>query len=797
MDTLNQQKDDSQLEGFSIDYKRILYQCLRYWYLILLSIATGLTIAFLVNRYSARVYAINASVIVKETEEVSGGELIYNNPLVKFYRNYLNELYIIKSLPLFERTIRDLNFEHRFLREGNILTTEYYKGLPLTASVIGNDSRSFTVRFQILNRNQFQLVDWPKEGETKAFEFGELVAYGNTSFKFELPDTVSNLGGSKDQIYIYSYIPADRLAQQYVPRLSASWAEEGSGVINLSITGVDAQKEKDFMQALIRNYQNLDLDNKNQTAQNTIRFINEQLANITDSLRKAERQLEAFKNKNVVTDLKSEASRLYQRMEALEIQKTELNIGDRYFDYLNDYLSKATELDQIVMPSSVGVTDPILTALIGKLVSIQTEMRLALRVEKLQGPIVEEKRRAISELKKDILESIQNQRSVQKIKMDFLNKGIKELEDQLNYLPLADRQLVGIQRNYSLLENLYVFLLQKRAEMGISKASNTTDIVVVNPPLAVGPISPSPSRNYMIGLLAGLFLPLGVFLFLEWINTRIQSKEDIEKMTSIPFIGGVGHKRGDLNLEVFTRPKSSISESFRALRSNLNYFLGGQEKGLFLVTSSVSGEGKTFTSINLAAVFALSGKKTLIVGADMRKPRLYGDFELSNDTGLSNYLANISDFNSVVQKTKHDNLYLVSGGPVPPNPSELLLTRRMNDFLEEAKKQFDIIFIDSPPLALVTDAFLLAPKVDHTLFIVRQDYTPKSLLRSIDDYYRAEKIKKISIVLNDISKSGPGYGYGYTSGYGYAYGYGYGYAYGYGVYGRKKKRQGEGYYEED
>lgn len=252
--------------------------------------------------------------------------------------------------------------------------------------------------------------------------------------------------------------------------------------------------------------------------------------------------------------------------------------------------------------------------------------------------------------------------------------------------------------------------------------------------------------------------------------------------------------RGDINLEVFTRPKSSISESFRALRSNLNYFLGGQDKGVFLVTSSVSGEGKTFTSINLAAVFALSGKRTLIVGADMRKPRLYSDFGLHNDVGLSNYLASIAEFSAVVQRTKYDNLDLVSGGPVPPNPSELLLTRRMDDFLAEAKKQYDIIFIDSPPLALVTDAFLLAPKADHTLFIVRQDYSPKSLLRAIDDYYRAEKIKRISIVLNDITKSGPGYGYGYTSGYGYSYGYGYGY--GYGVYGRKKSKD-HGYYEED
>ncbi|MBX7126547.1 MAG: CpsD/CapB family tyrosine-protein kinase, partial [Cyclobacteriaceae bacterium] len=251
------------------------------------------------------------------------------------------------------------------------------------------------------------------------------------------------------------------------------------------------------------------------------------------------------------------------------------------------------------------------------------------------------------------------------------------------------------------------------------------------------------------------------------------------------FIGGVGHKRTGDNRIVASSPKSAIAESFRALRSNLTYFLGERKTPIILVTSSISGEGKTFTTINVATVIALSGKRTLIVGADLRRPKIFADFGLGNEVGLSTYLAGMHSFEEVLQKTQEPNLLLVSGGPVPPNPSELILSGRMKQFLDEARTQFDFILIDSPPLAIVADAFVLSEMVDHMLFIVRQNYTPSGMLKTLDEYYRTGRLKNISIVLNDIYRSGPGYGYGY------GYHYGYGSTYGYG-----RKKNGGGYYSE-
>jgi capsular exopolysaccharide synthesis family protein len=337
-------------------------------------------------------------------------------------------------------------------------------------------------------------------------------------------------------------------------------------------------------------------------------------------------------------------------------------------------------------------------------------------------------------------------------------------------------------------ESLYVFLLQKRTEAGLSEASTTSDIVVVNPPMAGSPISPKVWLNYVVAGLIGLLLPIAIFVGAELLNTRIQSRDDIESYSSVPIIAGIGHNPQSNPLVIVEKPKSAMAESFRALRSNLSYFTDNKDKQIFMVTSSIPGEGKSFTTLNLASAFALAGKKTLIIGADLRKPKLYSELKLNNDRGLSQYLSSLTSLESIIQTSAIENLYFISGGAVPPNPSELLLKPAMTEMLTHLKTQFDFIILDTPPLGLVTDAFVLAPLVNHTLFVVRQDYTPRDVLQSLEEYYRTGKMSNISILFNDLRKSGLGYGYG---NYGYNYGYGYSYS-----YGRKKRSDDQSYYSD-
>lgn len=784
--------DQQSPQGFTLDFKRVLARAIRFWYLMVLSLAMALVISFYKTRYAQRVYPVTASIIIREMQEVGGAEFIYKNALVDQYRNYLNEPYIIRSFPIMEKVVRNLNFQVSFFREGYFMTTEAYEYIPVRATWCNQlDGESGRFWFRMEDPDHFRIAPYAEEVNLdKAFiySFGDSVKVGGISLCLQRWEgrPVKNFMKVPFQLLVQN--PAS-VARSYSGRVQVSWAEVGSGVINLSLTGTNPQKEVDFLRELIRSYQELDLERKNEAATRTIDFIRTQLADIRDSLKTVESQLQRFGGSARMKDMSTDAQRLYGKLEAFEIQKSELLIRQNYFQYLAEYLRKGSgRMDQVILPSAVGVSDPILSSVLNKIVDLQTDIKLVYEPQHPINPLIQEKMDRIGDMRKDVEEAIRSLQATDKIKMEFIERQLRAAETQLGSLPVSERQLIAVQRNYSLLENLYVFLMQKLSEAGISKASNTSDILPVNPPMAGSAISPKPAQNYTSAAILGLVIPLLLFVFFEIINNKVQSKEDIDRMTTIPFIGGVGHNTTKSNLTVKERPKSGVAESFRAMRSNLNYFTGSKPRQVFMVTSSISGEGKTFTTINLATVFALSGKRTLIVGADMRRPKIFEDFGRKNEAGLSTYLSGMHEFDQVVQSTEIDNLFLISGGPVPPNPSELLLTDRYGSFISAALERFEFVIIDTPPLALVTDAFVISKYVDHTVFVLRQNFSPKQFIHSIDEYYRSGKIKSISILLNDIYKSGLGYGYG--QGYAYHYGYSYGYSYG------GSKRNDNGYYEE-
>ena len=790
-DTFFDQEDNNQYQGFTLDFKRVLSRAIRFWYVVIITFVIALVIAFYQNRYTQRVFPISASIIIREMQETGGAELLYKNSLIDPYRNYLNEPYIIRSYPLIEKVVRDLNFHISFYREGYFMTTDAYDYMPVSATWSDQgEVNPGQLIFTLKDETHYTLAKFSEGKESASatvFLLGDSIQYND----YRLCITALKERNMKPYLgvpFLLDIKSPMSVAGGYISRLKVDWAEVGAGVINLSISGTNPQKEIDFLTGLIRSYQHQDLQKKNQSAIRTIDFIRKQLINIKDSLRVVEYQLERFGNSARAKDMSADAKRFLEKAEVFETQRAELLIRKNYFQYLNDYLSQnADNLDQIILPSSVGLNDPVLSSLLQKMVDLQLEIKLYIGTEQGKNPLVAGKAERIKEIKQNVLESVRTLKSTDEIKMQFLERQLKASEGQLTSLPASEKQLISIQRNYTLLENLYVYLMQKLSEASISEAANTSDIIPVNPPMRGSAVSPKPIQNYTIAAITGLMIPLLIFVIFEIINNKVQSKEDIDKVTTIPFIGGVGHNISTSNLTVKDKPKSGVAESFRAMRSNLNYFTGNKTKQIFMVSSSISGEGKTFTTINLATVFALSGKKTLIVGADMRRPKIFEDFNRSNEVGLSTFLSGISDFDQVIQSTDIDNLFLISGGPVPPNPSELLMTDKFELFIKKAIDQFDFVIIDTPPLALVTDAFVISKFVDHTVFVLRQNYSPKAFIRSIDEYYQSGKLKNMSILLNDIYKSGLGYGYGQ----GYAYHYGYSYGYG------GKKKNGHGYYDDD
>ncbi|HYC86043.1 MAG TPA: polysaccharide biosynthesis tyrosine autokinase, partial [Chryseosolibacter sp.] len=555
---------------------------------------------------------------------------------------------------------------------------------------------------------------------------------------------------------------------------------------NLEVSGEVPDKEIDFLNKFIEKYQQYDIEKKSRMASNAIEFLNAQLKYIGDTLDVLEEKVETFKERNIITGLGAETNRLYLKMQGLEDQKFQYRLRENYYSYVIPLLTN-DQYDGIFTPSSVGVTDDVISRLITTLIEARAQLGKYQGIEKKEeNPLYREHQTRIRQIKGDILKTIENTRKTDAINLKFMGDQIKLIEQQLAKLPGSERELVDIQRDYSLRENLYVFLLQKRTEAGLSKASTTSDIVVVNPPLAGGALSPNVQKNYIVAFAVGLLLPILAFVIAELLNNKIQSREDIEKVTNVPVIGGVGHNLFNDPLVVYSKPRSAMAESFRSLRSNLNYFTANQASLVYMITSSLPGEGKSFTALNLASVYALAGRKTLIVGADLRRPKLYDELGLENTAGLSQYLSGLSTLNDVVQQSRVDNLYLISGGPMPPNPSELLLRPKMDELITFLRSQFDCIIIDTPPLSFVADAFVLSKYADHTIFVVRQDFTPNSALRSLEEYFSAGKLSRISILFNDLRKSGLGYGY-------YDYNYN---GYSYYAYGTNGKSPAHGYYEE-
>ncbi|MBY0425530.1 MAG: polysaccharide biosynthesis tyrosine autokinase [Cytophagales bacterium] len=323
---------------------------------------------------------------------------------------------------------------------------------------------------------------------------------------------------------------------------------------------------------------------------------------------------------------------------------------------------------------------------------------------------------------------------------------------------------------YEIYRDIYSFLLQKKADAGINRASNVPDIKVIDYAAVSGPPTPDFEKIQSIALLLALGIPIGFIFLKDYFNTKIIFKDDIFKFSSIPFLGVIGHNSKD-TLAVIERPKSSLAESFRSVRSNILFLNPDKKNQIFLLTSTTSGEGKSFCSMNIAAVMAISGKNTILIGADMRKPKLYEELKLKNEVGLSNYLSGSANLDEVIQKTSVEHMDFISSGIIPPNPAELIMGQRMEQIIEELRKRYDYIVIDTPPIGLVIDAFVLMKYSDTNIYVVRHNYSKRQGLLEINEKYRDGKFSNLNIILNDVKSNGIyGYGYGYgNTSYGYGY----------------------------
>ena len=596
-------------------------------------------------------------------------------------------------------------------------------------------------------------------------------------------------GRTEEKLLSFAINDLNSLAKVYQSSIQLETEPMESSILKFSLTGSTIEKEVDFINALMKKYIENGLKESSEIATNTIKFVDEQLKDISGDLRSMENKIEDFKVKNNDDKLQINNNNLVASSNELIQEYLKVKFEYDFYQETIKNLNNA-DINKIFIPNvlNVSVQDPLYRS-ISELMSLYVQKN---RLETQASDSSTSYQLLVEQIKttKNILiANIESRLMQTKFTLDQLTEQLVDVDGKLKQMPAAESEFIRMNRIYELNNGFYNYLLQKRSEAAMAEASNVPKAKILEPASSytVSYVGIVPSSVYTFNFGVAFAIPFLMVLLIFLFNTKIMEKGDIESLTTIPIIGTVGHVKADSNLVILNEPKSVVSESFRAIRTNINYLTKEKKSFTVLITSSISGEGKTFCSINLASAYSLTGKKTLLIGGDLRKPKIFNDFNLSNTLGLSSFLIGKASLQEVTQATSKENLFLISSGPVPPNPSELIETEKMDAFFEEAKKIYDVIIIDTPPIGLVTDAMILTKHVDVNLYVVRQRYTHKNHLELVNQLYVDKKMVNVGIIVNDLKEQRIGYRYGYN--YGYGYGYGYGYSYGGGYYAEEEEEE--------
>ena len=801
-----QQNSDEQ----SVDIKQLIYICLSHWYLFVIGVIIALAVGFFINRYKPNVYQTSGTVLIKNDQGFDPTALMTNLNTGK--SNVENEMAILRSYTLTERTIKKMNLEVTYLEKGRFLTTEMYKTAPFEVEFDRTVPQAVGIVYEISNFGEGTMVLHGTSQTLTKYDFvlcqtmsknlnkvditcdckqGEWIDNGYNRIRIVLNDRY-NPESDKLRSFSFRLNSYPNLVRQMSTFTVAATSKQSS-VASLVMNGNNPRKIVEFTNMLMNEYVNSGLEKKNSVSENTIQFIDNELTGIQESLSSAESELKDFRTQNDLMNLDLQASQIYNQLQALEKERAELSVNVKIYKRLQDYIKEQiNDPENLAAPSTMGITDPLLNRLVTELVTLSQTKATQLLTQTEQHPQIVKLDEQIVTTKRTLLETINNLVSNAELSLDEINKRIAKTMSESKVLPEKQQQLINYQRNFNFNDETYKYLMQRRAEAQILKASNTPDNSILDEARIerVVKISPRTSMNYLIAIILGLLIP-ALYLFLkDFFNVSINDRKDVEKLTSFPIIGQVALANGKDPLVVVNSPKSPIAESFRSIRTNVEFLTQGKSKSTILVTGDMQSIGKTFNSINVASIYALYGKKTVLLGFDMRKPKLFKEFGLNNNIGLSSFLSNKEPFDNIIQSTTAiPSLDIITSGPIPPNPAELIASDKCKELFDLLKERYDYIIIDTPPVGLVTDAFLLMKYSDVNLFIVRQGVTNKNIFGSIIKDLEKRNLN-ISIVINGI-QTNKGYGYGYGKKYGYGYGYAYGY--GYGRYGSHSS----GYYGND
>ncbi len=755
---------------------------LKYWYIIVICLVGFLGVSFVYLKLSAKTYKVGASVLLnldaKPGGSTSQNDVLTGYNIVEREKNIQNEMFIFTSTPLIREVLQEMNLrtnyylqEDKIPKELTFSLKDIYKSSPF--QVIPSEEHiqpvNVLIYIKILDSEHFSISADYKEAILTNFLNNEVVSYsspfrlGGTyrfgekieneycSFKVLLnANFVSELYEGKDLFFEFN--DYNLLTAQFKGNLSAEPSSLESTMLELNFKNSSVEKGTEFLNNLINKYISKNLQEKNFLANQTIGYIDDQLSSVSDSLGATERQLQTMRSNASVMNIDEKAGNIYQQLQGLENTRDETERTLNYLRQMNDYFKSSKDSTAFIAPSSMGLSDPVLNDMIQKLTSLYTEKQNIINNNQLRNPRLKTLNSSIANYKESIAENIRFNISTTSNELSNLNQKIGRLRSEFSSLPYTQQRLLGVERKFNLNESVYNSLLEKRIQAQIVRTSNLSDCEIIEPPRYMSVASPK-KIIVLLGMgFLGLAFPIGFILGKRLLGDKFNDTDELKTLISVPFIGGIPHKNSTMSLNnvVLSYPKTAIAESFHTLRSNLIYYLLGKENGIILVTSSTPEEGKSFTAMNLATSFATTNNKTVLLEFDLRKPsKVYNELGTRALVGISSYLINRASLDEIIIKTEIPNLDIIQAGQIPPNPVELLSSKKNQDLFAELKDRYEYIIVDTPPYGLVSDSLILMKYVDIKLYVTRLGkIKKKTLLTNLDDI-ASKEIHNLYILANE------------------------------------------------
>ena len=750
--------------------QQITSKYLPYWPMFILAVILAGVAAFFYLRYTTPIYEATASILIKD--EKKGNEdskMVESLDLISSKKIVENEIEVIQSRSLMEDVVKKLALYAPITDNKDIRNTSAYVTSPVTIRAALPDSLS---EFKKIKLN------FDKDGNVILNDKLKYALNKVVATPFGLLDFLPNKNYAKPtksvkQLYFALINPRD-LAPGLLSGLKVEASGKLSSIIDLSYRDEVPRRAEDILNALLESYDQSGIREKDKLAANTLRFVEERLNNVAHDLDSIEKKVQQYKSGSGAVDVGVQGQLFLQNVSANDQKLSDYNIQLSVLNQVQKFVTDKNNNGAIV-PSTLGVSDPLLSQLLDKLYSSELEYERLKKTVGENNPILGSITNQINKIKPNILENIQSQQKGLEAARQNLYATNGTYNSMLQTVPQKERQLLDISRQQATKNSIYAFLLQKREESELSYAATVSGNRVIDRALAGNaPVSPKKILIYLIAVIASLGLCFAIITVRESLTGKVLYRQEIESRTSIPIIGEVAFDKSKTPLVIESGKRSFVAEEFRKLRISLSFLGIDNSHKKILVTSSISGEGKSFIAANLAVSLSLTGKKVVIVDLDLNNPTISKILNVTQEVGITEFLQGQKEPEEIIKRVKaHEDLFFISAGELPENPSELLANGKVNEIIDYLDNIFDIVIIDTSPIVLVTDAYILSPLCNATLYIIKHKYTPKALVKRIDEEAQINPINNPAIIFNGVKMRGF-----FKNNYGYGYDY---------VYGRKEK----------